>query len=44
MTTIWTLLQQTDIQEVKQGYKSLIFTGCFFIALIIVVIWLIKRS
>jgi hypothetical protein len=42
---IWTLLQATDdIENVKSGYRSLIFVGCFFIALIIFIIWMIKRS
>lgn len=34
----------TGVQEIKQGYASLIFTGCFFLALIVVAIWWIKRS
>jgi len=33
----------TDTQEVKQGYGSLIFTGCFFLALIVVFIWWLRR-
>ena len=34
----------TGVEEIKQGYGSLIFTGCFFVALIVVAIWWMKRS
>lgn len=34
----------TGIDEIKHGYGSLIFTGCFFIALIVGAIWWMKRS
>jgi len=30
--------------ELKSGWGSLIFTGCFFIALIIVAIWWLRRG
>ena len=31
-------------EELKKGWGSLIFTGCFFIALIIVGIWWLRRG
>jgi hypothetical protein len=34
----------TSLNDIKHGYGGLIFTGCFFLALIIVAIWWIKRS
>ncbi len=36
--------QTTDVHEIKQGYGSLIFTGAFFLVLIIIGIWWLKRS
>jgi len=36
--------QASDLQEIKHGYASLIFTGCFFLAVIVVTVWWIKRS
>jgi hypothetical protein len=34
----------TSLNDIKHGYGGLIFTGCFFLALIVVAIWWIKRS
>jgi len=34
----------TGLNEIKRGYGSLIFTGCFFLAVIVVTVWWIKRS
>ena len=31
-------------EELKRGWGSLIFMGCFFLALIIVGIWWLRRS
>ena len=33
-----------SVEDIKHGYGSLIFTGCFFLALIVAAIWWIKRS
>ena len=35
---------QTSLSEVNKGYGSLIFVGLFFLALIIVGIWWLKRQ
>ena len=35
---------QVTGEELKSGWGSLIFTGCFFIALIIVAIWWLRRG
>ena len=37
-------LADVGVQDVKQGYGSLIFTGCLFLAVIIALIWWLKRS
>jgi hypothetical protein len=34
----------TSLNDIKHGYASLIFTGCFFLAVIVATIWWIKRS
>jgi len=34
---------QSSLSEVNKGYGSLIFVGCFFLALIIAFIWWISR-
>ena len=41
---IYFLAVDAGVEEVKKGYGGLIFTGCFFIALIIVAIWWLKRN
>jgi hypothetical protein len=44
---MWSLLaQMTQVtsEEVKEGYSGLIFTGLFFLALIIAGIWWLKRQ
>jgi hypothetical protein len=35
---------QTSLQDVNKGYGSLIFVGLFFLALIILGIWWLKRQ
>ena len=35
---------QVTGEELKKGWGSLIFTGCFFIALIIIAIWWLRRG
>jgi hypothetical protein len=35
---------QVTTEDIKKGYGSLIVTGCFFIALIIVAIWWLRRG
>jgi len=37
-------MTQTTVSEVNKGYGSLIFVGCFFLALIVVGIWWLKRQ
>ena len=47
ISVIPTLAQVTteaSKDEIKQGWGGLIFMGCFFLALIFVGIWWIKRS
>jgi uncharacterized membrane protein AbrB (regulator of aidB expression) len=34
----------TSLSDVNKGYGSLIFVGCFFLALIILGIWWLKRQ
>jgi hypothetical protein len=45
---MWSLLAdsttQTSLSEVNKGYGSLIFVGLFFLALIILGIWWLKRQ
>jgi hypothetical protein len=44
---MWPLAEkfvETSSQEIKDGYRGLIFIGCFFIALIILGIWWLKRG
>jgi len=36
--------QEATTQEIFSGWTSLIFVGCFFLALIIFGIWWINRS
>jgi uncharacterized membrane protein AbrB (regulator of aidB expression) len=46
MTSVfWLLAQSSEVsgKELKQGWGSLIFVGCFFLALIIAFIWWISR-
>jgi hypothetical protein len=38
------LAQEVSTQDVKEGYGSLIFMGCFFLAAIAVAIWWLKRQ
>jgi len=35
---------QSSLSEVNKGYGSLIFVGCFFLALIVLGIWWLKRQ
>ena len=35
---------QTSLSEVNKGYGSLIFIGLFFLALLLVGIWWLKRQ
>jgi len=35
---------QATSEEIKSGWGGLIFMGCFFLALIFIAIWWIKRS
>jgi hypothetical protein len=47
MTSILLVLAQATqvgTEEVKKGYGSLIFMGCFFLALIAAAIWWLKRE
>ena len=47
MNTVLSIVAQagdTSLNEIKRGYGSLIFTGCFFLAVIVVTVWWIKRS
>ena len=37
-------MTQTTVSEVNKGYGSLIFVGLFFLALICVGIWWLKRQ
>ena len=37
-------MTQTSLKEVNKGYGSLIVTGGFFIALIVVAIWWLRRG
>jgi hypothetical protein len=37
-------VQETSRQEIKDSYGSLIFVGAFFLALIFVGIWWLKRQ
>jgi hypothetical protein len=37
-------MTQTTVSEVNKGYGSLIFVGCFFLALIVIGIWWLKRQ
>jgi hypothetical protein len=37
-------MTQTTLKEVNKGYGSLIFVGLFFLALIILGIWWLKRQ
>jgi hypothetical protein len=39
--TAW--IAQSATEELKRGYGSLLFTGLFFIALIILFIWWLRR-
>ncbi|HMB96696.1 MAG TPA: hypothetical protein VKK61_11705 [Tepidisphaeraceae bacterium] len=44
---MWLLAEQmveTSKDEFKQGYGGLIFMGLFFLALIIIAIWWLKRG
>ena len=35
---------QVTAEELKKGWGSLIVTGCFFLALIIIAIWWLRRG
>jgi hypothetical protein len=35
---------QTTVEEVNKGYGSLIFIGLFFLAIVLVGIWWLKRQ
>ena len=35
---------QATLNDVKSGYGGLIFTGCFFLVLIFIGIWWLKRN
>jgi len=37
-------MTQTSLKEVNKGYGSLIFIGLFFLAILLVVIWWLKRQ
>jgi hypothetical protein len=37
-------VQDAHLHDVKQGYSGLIFTGCFFLALILIGIWWLNRN
>jgi len=37
-------LEPVTKQDIKEGYGGLIFIGLFFLALIILAIWWLKRS
>jgi hypothetical protein len=46
---MWLVIAAADTaqvtgEELKRGWGSLIFTGCFFIALIIIAIWWLRRG
>ena len=38
------IAEGVNTQEVKSGWGGLIFMGCFFLALLILAIWWLKRS
>ena len=38
------LAQETTVQDIKGSYGNLIFMGCFFLALLAVGIWWLKRN
>jgi hypothetical protein len=38
------LLAQTDFEKVERGYRSLIFVGLFFLAIIVATMWWLKRQ
>ena len=42
--TLLAQMTQTSLSEVNKGYGSLIFVGCFFLALLLVFIWWLKRQ
>jgi len=47
MSTVYAFLAQASTEvsgkELKEGWGSLIFVGCFFLALIVAFIWWISR-
>ena len=44
LVTLADATTQVTGEEIKSGWGSLIFTGCFFIALIFIAIWWLRRG
>ena len=44
MLALLAQVTQVTAEDVKEGYSGLIFTGLFFLALIIAGIWWLKRQ